>query len=144
MTVALRPRVATDATAVVLDGEAVVHRAGQVHTLDPVATLVWRCCDGSASVAEIAADLAVGFDTDPATVRNDVDATIAALDGLGLLAPDAVSGPDGSALRLELLVDPPGSCAACAERTWSYRRAVVVSGRLLAVGTNDARADAGI
>jgi hypothetical protein len=40
---------------VVLDGEAVIHRAGRVHALDPVATLVWRCCDGDASVDQIAA-----------------------------------------------------------------------------------------
>jgi hypothetical protein len=144
MSVDLHPRVAADATALVLDGEAVIHRAGQVHTLDPVATLVWRCCDGSASITEIAADLAAGFGADPGTVRRDVDATVAELGRLGLLAPEPDPGPTADGLTLELLVDPPGSCAACAERTWAHRRAVVVGSRVLAIGTNDARADAAI
>jgi PqqD family protein of HPr-rel-A system len=145
MSVDLRPRAATDATAVVLDGEAVIHRSGEVHTLDPVATLVWRCCDGSASVAEIAADLASGFDADAATVERDVAATISELDRLGLLAPDGADGPEPAAgAPVELLVDPPGSCAACAERTWAHRRALYVGGRLLAVATNDVRADTAI
>ena len=143
MSVDLRPRAAADVAAVVLDGEAVIHRAGRVHALDPVATLVWRCCDGTASVADIAADLAVGFEADAATVRRDVEATVGELDRLGLLAPDAPrAGPAG--LTLELLVDPPGSCAGCAERTWAHRRAMTVDGRLLAIGTNDPRADAAI
>jgi hypothetical protein len=121
----------------------VIHRAGRVHALDPVATLVWRCCDGSASVAEIAADLAVGFAVDAATVQRDVEATVADLDRLGLLTRDPAD-PDPAGFSLDLVVDPPGSCAACAERTWAHRRAVIVDGRLLAIGTNDARADAAI
>ncbi len=63
-----------DATAVVLDGEAVIHRAGPRST---PSTRSPRSCGGaatgSASVAEIAADLAVGFGTDTGTVRRDVD-----------------------------------------------------------------------
>jgi Coenzyme PQQ synthesis protein D (PqqD) len=139
----LRPRAAADAATVVLDGEAVIHRAARVHTLDPVATLVWRCCDGEASVAEIAADLAVGFGADPRTVQRDVEVTVAELAGLGLLEPPGPGTPPGG-LTVELLVDAPGSCAACAERIWAHRRAVLVGGRLLAIGTNDARADAAI
>jgi hypothetical protein len=143
MSVDFRPRAAPDATSVVLDGEAVIHHAGHVHTLDPIATLVWRCCDGTASVAEIAGDLAVGFATDGATVRRDVDATVAELDRLGLLArPPGTRGPERR--TIELLVDPPGSCVACAQRSWAHRRAVLVGGRVLAIGTDDRDADAAI
>ncbi|MGZ4801160.1 MAG: PqqD family peptide modification chaperone, partial [Acidimicrobiia bacterium] len=55
------PQARPDVAVVTLDGEAVIHRRGQVHVLDPVATLVWRCADGEASVNEIAADLADAF-----------------------------------------------------------------------------------
>jgi hypothetical protein len=143
VSVDLRPRAAADATTVVLDGEAVIHRAARVHTLDPVATLVWRCCDGSASVAEIAADLAAGFGADARTVQRDVEAAVSELADLGLLEP-AVPEADPPGVTVEPLVDPPGSCAACAERVWEHRRTLLVGGRVLTVGTNDARADAAI
>ncbi len=143
MSVDLRPRAATDATTVVLDGEAVIHRAARVHTLDPVATLVWRCCDGSASVAEIAADLAAGFGADTRTVQRDVERTVTELADLGLLERPG-PGSDRPGVTVELLVDPPGSCAACAERVWAHRRAVLVGGKVLAIGTNDPRGDAAI
>lgn len=45
--------------AVELDGEAVLLDAdsGAVHTLNPTATLVWLCCDGTARLGEIIDDL---------------------------------------------------------------------------------------
>jgi hypothetical protein len=137
------PRARTDVAVVVLDGEAVIHRRGRVHVLDPVATLVWRCCDGTATVPEIVAELAGVFATPADTVGRDVGVAIDQLATLDLLidpdAPDNAPEP-----ALELLVDPPGSCASCADRTWTHRSAYRVGSRLVAIGTDQARADAAI
>ncbi len=137
------PQARMDVAAVTLDGETVIHRRGRVHVLDPVATLVWRCCDGDASVDEIAAELADSFGTSPATVRRDVGAAVDQLGALGLLddAPaDAAPEPD----EPELLMDPPGSCASCAERPWTFRSSYRVGSRVVTVGTNNPRADAAL
>lgn len=136
------PRARDDVAAVVLDGEAVIYAGGRVHLLDPVATLVWRCCDGSASVARIAADLAGAFATAPDTVLRDVTAVVEALDARDLLEPGAPAPPRRD--PVELIVDPPGACAACAERPWPMRRTFRIGNRLLSVGTDLAHADAAI
>ena len=58
----------SDATVTVeLDGEAVIldethHR---LHHLNATASLVWACCDGNGSVADIARDVAAAFGTAP-------------------------------------------------------------------------------
>src|SRR6185295_3778776 len=104
------PRARGDVTCVVLDGEAVIHRAGRVHALDPVATLVWRCCDGDASVDQIAGELAEVFATPRATVTRDVASVVDELAALGLLTADN-GEPDaddvGTAGVPGLLVHPP-------------------------------------
>jgi hypothetical protein len=139
--VATVPVARADVASVSLDGETVLHRRGHVHVLDPVATLVWRSCDGGASVDEIAADLAEGFGAAPATVRRDVIDAVAELARLDLLLPEADDGTLRDD-RVVLLADPPGSCASCAERPWTFRSAYRVGERIAVVGTNSARADA--
>jgi hypothetical protein len=114
--------------------------------LDPVATLVWRSCDGSATVDEIARDLAAGFGADPATVRRDMVDAVAELARLDLLVPDGGDAPGPRVVKTDptvaLLADPPGSCASCADRPWTFRSAYQVGDRVAVVGTNSSRADA--
>ena len=60
--------------SIVVDGETVL--AGgpgrAFYRLDPVASLVWSCLDGSGSAEEIARDLAAEFGAPPAAVAGDV------------------------------------------------------------------------
>lgn len=80
------PRARVDVASVVLDGEAVIHHRGRVHVLDPVATLVWQCCDGHATVDEIVVELAAVFSVPAETIGRDVHAAIEQLAELDLLA----------------------------------------------------------
>ncbi|MGZ4734706.1 MAG: PqqD family protein [Acidimicrobiia bacterium] len=140
------PQARPDVAVVTLDGEAVIHRRGQVHVLDPVATLVWRCADGEASVNEIAADLADAFAASPESVLRDVGHAVERLTALDLLADagaDAgVDSDSDSAPRDDLLVDPPGSCPSCVERHWAFRRSYRTGTRVASVAANNERADA--
>jgi PqqD family protein of HPr-rel-A system len=54
-----RPKVRDDLTVVELDGEAVIYdeAAGELHHLNPSATLVFGLLDGTSTVRIIAADL---------------------------------------------------------------------------------------
>lgn len=135
------PRARADVAAVTLDGETVIHDHGRIHVLDPVATLVWRCADGEASVDEIAADLASAFPASRESVRRDVGAAVGMLTDLGLLV-DADPTPAAPIDGVELLIDPPGSCVSCAERTWAMRQSYRAGHRVAVVGTNSPRADA--
>lgn len=83
--------------SVEIDGEVVLAREGStLYRLDPLATLVWSCLDGSGTVGEIAEDLAAEFGADPDVVRRDVVALSGTLARLCFLE-DAGSEPDGVA-----------------------------------------------
>ena len=71
-----------------LDGEAVIldEARTRLHHLNPSATVVWACCDGSATVAELARDVAAEFGTDPDAARVEVLALARELGAAGLLA----------------------------------------------------------
>ncbi len=59
-----RPAKVRDDLAVVeLDGEAVIYdeESGNLHHLNPTATIVFRLCDGTASVEELSRDIAETF-----------------------------------------------------------------------------------
>src|SRR5215210_1847814 len=66
----LRPSVAI----VELDGEGVLldGHSGSLHVLNPVATIVTHCFDGSGSVDELVVDLSDVFRADIDQVRRDV------------------------------------------------------------------------
>jgi len=68
------PRARARLAGVVLAGEAVLLNEDTtvMHTLNRTATVVWACFDGSGSIADIVADLAVACNADWATVRHDV------------------------------------------------------------------------
>ena len=81
------PRRAASAYTVELDREAVVldEARNRLHHLNPTATLVWSCFDGSGSIAEIASDLADAFDSSDDTVHVDVLSLARELGAEGLL-----------------------------------------------------------
>lgn len=86
-----RPRASV--VAAELDGETVLfdEDTGHLHTLDPVATVVWGCFDGQASLGEIASELAGAFGADRAVVVADVLRLARELGAQGVLdgvAPD--------------------------------------------------------
>jgi hypothetical protein len=131
------PEVRRGLDVVTLAGETVIHHEGHIHALDPIATVVWQSIDGGASVDEIAAELADAFAIAPATARRDVTTKVAELLALDLLAdPTVPARVPGSSPRL--LVDPPGSCASCAEREWANRLTLRIDDKLVSVGTDSA------
>jgi PqqD family protein of HPr-rel-A system len=71
-----------------IEGEVVVldQEAGKVHQLNPTASRIWECCDGSASIADIAARVAEEFDVPAGTAHEDVVSALAEFERLGLLA----------------------------------------------------------
>jgi peroxiredoxin len=84
-----------DVTAVVLDGEAVLLAEGssEAHYLDQIATLVWSTFDGSATLDELAADFAEGFNADVDVVRGDIVALTHGIGRAGLLVGVAYEAP---------------------------------------------------
>jgi hypothetical protein len=115
-----RPLARAGVASVVVDGQAVVHGPGpdRLAVLNPTATLVWQCCDGSGTVAEIAADAAAVFAAPPRAVLRDVLDVVRRFAAQGLLegvAADgdpasmivgpSAAGPAGAVPRA--LVDPP-------------------------------------
>lgn len=70
-----------------LDGELILtdQSTALVHVLNPVGAIVWRCLDGSGSLAAIIDDLADAFDTPVETVRDDVMEMVRTVGRLGLL-----------------------------------------------------------
>src|SRR4051812_42378324 len=65
-----RPQIAS----VVVDGEAVCYDAasGEVHVLNPTATLLWECFGIPGTLAQVIDDLVAEFDVDRARLRDDV------------------------------------------------------------------------
>jgi hypothetical protein len=59
--------------------------AGQIHQLNPTASLIWRCCDESESIAEIAQRLVDEFDVEWGVAMEDVAATLRRLRSLNLV-----------------------------------------------------------
>ena len=59
----IKPAVRRGLTVVELDGEAVIYdeETSDVHHLNPTATIVFRLCDGSATIADISTDISQAF-----------------------------------------------------------------------------------
>lgn len=57
-----------------IDGETVAYdcERNAIHLLNPVATLLWQCLDGSSALGEISADLAAAFERAETEVLTDV------------------------------------------------------------------------
>lgn len=78
----------SDFASVELDGEIVLYDDGthRLHRLNPTATTLWQCLDGSATLREIATDIAVVYEVEAATVLPQVVSLTEAFAGEGLLA----------------------------------------------------------
>jgi PqqD family protein of HPr-rel-A system len=85
----VRPRGSVEGVEV--DGEIVLYDADsqQAHLLNPTASVIWDCLDGTVALGELASDLADEFGADPAEVGDQVVAIVRSFDELGLL--DVVS-----------------------------------------------------
>lgn len=85
--VTFRPQRRDDVADIVLDGEAVLcdEASGALHHLDRIATIVWQCLDGGASIEELAAEFADGFGAAHDIVCNDVLTLVRELGAQGLL-----------------------------------------------------------
>ncbi len=70
------------------------HDSSLVHHLNPSAAVVWQLCDGSASVAQLAAEIAEEFGLDRGQIQGQVAAVIAEFDALGLVV-DALDDQSG-------------------------------------------------
>jgi hypothetical protein len=68
------PRRRVDVTEVVQDGEATIYGPDglQMHGLNPIATTLWHCLDGSVTLDELAVDVADVYDGDLDTSRAHV------------------------------------------------------------------------
>lgn len=109
-------------TSAELDGERVLYDvdSGRLQRLDPVGTIIWPFLDGSASIAELAADVAEAFAADVHEVRAGIVSLVTALLDEGLLvsphdggpaaqdAADATAPPREDPGAPTFLVDPPG------------------------------------
>jgi PqqD family protein of HPr-rel-A system len=73
------------------------HDSSLVHHLNPSAAIIWQLCDGSASVQELADDIATEFKLDRADVRGQVAGVVAEFEALGLVvdARRDGGGPEG-------------------------------------------------
>lgn len=100
-----------------LDGERVLYQTetGRVQRLDAVGSIVWTLFDGTATVAELAADLADGFGADPEIVLRDVVALVQALLADNMLVggdeeqalPEHTAPASDEPSQPQFLVDPP-------------------------------------
>jgi PqqD family protein of HPr-rel-A system len=79
-----------DALIVVeLDGEAVVYdeRTGDLHHLNPTATVVLTLCDGTSSIRQMAEDIANAVGVSLEQVEPQVRSTLRSFRKVGLLVP---------------------------------------------------------
>jgi PqqD family protein of HPr-rel-A system len=63
VTARIKPRVRDDLAVVELDGEAVIYdeRSGNLHHLNPTATVVFSLFDGTASIRDVATDIGEAY-----------------------------------------------------------------------------------
>ena len=67
------------------------HDSSLVHHLNPSAAIIWQLCDGTATISELAADIAAEFRVDERQTVKQLTGVIAELDALGLVR-DAGTG----------------------------------------------------
>lgn len=75
---AVKPRIREGLTVVELDGEAVVYveETTELHHLNQTATIVFGLCDGTSTMAEMAADISAVFEVPVHEVEPEVRALI--------------------------------------------------------------------
>src|SRR5579871_547000 len=82
----VRPARRADVTETDLDDELILYdpRSGATHALNLSAALVWELCDGSATLEEVAGELAAGFSIPIDRALADTAASVAQFYELGL------------------------------------------------------------
>ena len=136
------PRSVPVGDLVMVDGAAVVYRAGEVHVLSPTATLLWQSCDGDTTLGALSADFARAFAVDPVVVLggNVIEAASELLDR-GLLTTAEVATPvDDPMLPI---LQPAPACSGCGEGPAFERQVVVAVGEVaLSIGADEEMAAA--
>ncbi len=84
---AARPRTREDLVVVELDGEAVIYDevSGELHHLNPSATLVFSLFDGTATIHQIALELAEAFGVPAPEIESQVRTLTRQFRKLGLM-----------------------------------------------------------
>jgi PqqD family protein of HPr-rel-A system len=87
VTAAIKPKIRDDLAAAELDGEAVVYdeRTGELHHLNPTATIIFSLCDGSSTVREMSGEIAGAFGMPADEVERQVRALLRQFRKAGLL-----------------------------------------------------------
>ncbi|MGQ0671114.1 MAG: HPr-rel-A system PqqD family peptide chaperone [Actinomycetota bacterium] len=84
----MKPRAREEGLTIAhLDQEAVIYdeRSGDLHHLNPTATLVFQLLDGSATIKELSADIAEAFGLNPEEVEGQVRSLVRRFRRAGLL-----------------------------------------------------------
>ena len=83
-------------TSVELDGEAVLYDESTqaMHVLNPTATVVWSCCDGTVSVDQLIDELAEAYGVEREVVADDVLGLVREFGHQNLLAGVAGTSED--------------------------------------------------
>ncbi|HZD79133.1 MAG TPA: HPr-rel-A system PqqD family peptide chaperone [Actinomycetota bacterium] len=96
-----RPMMRSDLTVVELDGEAVIYdeETGDLHHLNPTATIVFGLCDGRSTMREMSQDISAAFGVAADEVEQQVRALIRRFRGANLLCPPGTGPGDGAGGR---------------------------------------------
>ena len=122
------------------DGEAVLVLGGELHLLNPVAALVWQCCDGESSALEIAEELAEVFGVEVQSISADIEKAIREFKDAGLLASGGVERGTEKNLP-HVLTAYDLDCESCMEAgPRAFRTVLEVGQHLIVLGfdTQDA------
>lgn len=84
----MKPRFRDDLVTVELDSEAVIYdeQTGDLHHLNPTATIVMQLCDGTVTVPQLSREIAEAFDVEVEQVRPQVRDLVREFRRAGLLA----------------------------------------------------------
>jgi PqqD family protein of HPr-rel-A system len=91
---AVKPKFRQDLTVVELDGEAVIYddESGELHHLNPTATIVFNLCDGTATIKELSAEIAAAFSQPADEVERQVRTLLREFRKVNLLDGNLMDG----------------------------------------------------
>jgi PqqD family protein of HPr-rel-A system len=91
---AVKPRYRQDLTVVELDGEAVIYddESGELHHLNPTATIVFNLLDGTSTIKELSADIADAFEQPADEVEKQVRTLLREFRKVNLLEGNLMDG----------------------------------------------------
>jgi PqqD family protein of HPr-rel-A system len=90
----VKPRYRQDLTVVELDGEAVIYddESGELHHLNPTATIVFNLLDGTSTIKELSADIADAFEQPADEVEKQVRTLLREFRKVNLLEGNLMDG----------------------------------------------------